>query len=122
MANDDDGALDFADVLRDLGHGAANKQASRLIAELVKACTETGGKGTLTLTVKVGAADGLAELAVTAKATVPQPKLPGGSYFATKTGGLVTEDPRQGKLPLRAIPLAPLRKLNRDDDEGGGAS
>ncbi len=112
MANEPEPeALDFSDIIRDLGHGATNKQASRLLAELVNACEATGGKGKLTLTISVGAGGGLAEIAASAKATVPQPKLPGGTYYSTKTGALVTEDPRQGKLPLKSIAPTPIRKL-----------
>jgi hypothetical protein len=110
-------SLDFSDVIADLGHGAANKQASRLLADLVNACEETGGKGKLVLTISVAANGGLAEIAATAKATIPQPKLPGGTYFKTKTGGLVTEDPRQTTFGARVLTIPGIK---RNDD--GGAS
>jgi hypothetical protein len=111
-------ALDFSDVIRDLGHGATNSQASKLLAELVNACEETGGKGKITLTISVAANGGLAEIAATAKAMVPQPKLPGGTYFKTKTGGLVTEDPRQTSFGAKVLSMSPIKR-NTDD---GGAS
>lgn len=112
-------AMDFADVIRDLGHGATNTQASKLLADLVNACEATGGKGKLTLTISVSANAGLAEIAATAKATVPQPKLPGGTYFKTKTGGLVTEDPRQTTFGARVLSMPGIK---RNPDDGGGAS
>lgn len=112
--------LDFADVIRDLGHGATNTQASKLLAELVNACEATGGKGKLTLTISVNApGGGLAEIAATAKATVPQPKLPGGTYFKTKTGGLVTEDPRQTTFGAKVLAMPPIK---RNTDDGGNVS
>lgn len=111
--------FNFSAWLEELGHGATNARAGKLLREIVGACETTGKTGKLVLTLTVGAVGGLAEVRPTLKITKPDPALPGGSYFATEHGDLVTEDPRQGKLPLKAIPLAPLRKLNRDDDEGG---
>ncbi len=108
MASDQD-ALDFADVIRDLGHGATNTQAGKLLAELLNACDANGGKGKIVLTISVSASKGLAEIAATAKATVPQPKLPGGTYFKTADGRLVTEDPRQAKLPLKILNMPPIK-------------
>ncbi len=113
--------FNFALWLEELGHGATNTRAGKLLREIVGACEATGKTGKLVLTLTVGAVGGLAEVRPTLKITKPDPALPGGSYFATEEGDLVTEDPRQGKLPLKAIPLAPLRKLNRDDDDGGAS-
>lgn len=111
-------ALDFADVIRDLGHGATNTQVSKLLADVTNACEETGGKGKIVLTISVETdGRGLASLAASAKATVPQPKLPGGTYYRTKTGGLVTEDPRQTTLGARILSIPGIK---RPDD--GGAS
>lgn len=102
--------FDFADWLQEFGHGATNKQATDRLRELVAACQETGQKGSLQLTIKVGTAGGLAELKASIKTTVPQSALPGGSYYVTKDGGLVTEDPRQAELPLaKKLDIAPIR-------------
>jgi hypothetical protein len=110
-------ALDFSDVVRDLGHGATNSQASKLLAELVNNCEATGGKGTFVLTLKVGANAGLAEVAASIKTTSPQPKLPPGTYYKTDGGRFVTEDPRQTKFSAKVLGLPRIR--NTDD---GGAS
>jgi hypothetical protein len=108
MTTDD---FDFALWLQEFGHGAANKQAGDQLRQLVNACRETGKAGSLQLTIKVGAADQLAELKASIKTTCPQPSLPGGSYFVTSEGALVTEDPRQQKLPMpRALDIAPIKK------------
>lgn len=106
--------LEFAEVIRDLGHGATNRQASKLLAEAIQACAATGGKAKIVLTIGVGAGDGLAELAATCKATLPQPKLPSGSYYTTKGGGLVTEDPRQLKLSPKVIDAPGLKMIKEN--------
>ncbi len=102
MKTDDD--FDFALWLQEFGHGATNKQLGNVTREVLQACRDNGGKGTITLTLKVGAADGLAELHASVKVSKPMPALPGGSYFVTSEGALVTEDPRQAKLPIAHLP------------------
>lgn len=112
--------MDFADVIRDLGKGTANSQLSRMLTEVVQACRATGGKGKLVLTIAVGADDNMAELAITPKATLPHPKIPGGSFFTTKTGGLVTEDPRQLTLGAKVLSMPGIK--TRPPDDGGNLS
>jgi len=107
--------FEFALWLQEFGHGAANKQATDRLRRLITACEETGKTGSLQLTIKVGAQGGLAELKASIKTTEPQPALPGGSYFVTETGALVTEDPRQMSLPKKVLDMAPIRNK-------GGAS
>lgn len=113
------GPLDFADLIRDLGHGATNKQASKLVAETISACAATGGKGKIVMTITIGAGDGLAELAASVKATLPQPKLPAGTYYTTKTGELVTEDPRQTTFGAKVLAMPSVK---RNPDDGGNLS
>lgn len=103
--------FDFALWLQEFGHGAANRQASEQLCQLIKACRETGKAGSLQITIKAGAADQLAELKASIKTTMPQPSLPGGSYYVTADGALVTEDPRQLNLPApRVLDLKPVKK------------
>jgi hypothetical protein len=82
---------------------------------VINACQSNGGKGTIALTIKVGAIDGLAELKATVKVTKPMPALPGGSYFVTEQGALVTEDPRQMTLPRKVLDIAPMRNRDKGD-------
>ncbi len=109
-------ALDFADLMRDLGHGATNKQATKLIREAINACEATGGKAKITLTLSVSADkdNGLAEIAATAKATLPQGKLLSGT-FHTKNDSLYVENPRQAKLPLKSMPPTPIRTIKPEE-------
>jgi len=111
-------ALDLADLIRDIGHGATNRLGSGKLAELLQACQATGKKGGLTIQIAVAAgADGIAEVAVAIKTSKPEAKLPGGSYYVNAEGKLVTEDPRQATLPLpRAVPAARVISI---DNNGG---
>lgn len=106
--------FDFAEWFQEFGHGSANKQATELLSKLIPACQETGKAGTLTLTIRVGAVGGLAELKASIKTTVPQSPLPGGSYYVTNTGALVTEDPRQLTLPRKTLEPIPFHNHKKD--------
>lgn len=103
--------FDFADFIKEFGHGAPNKQAGQRLQEIVQACTLTGRKGKLTMAIEVGAVGGIAELRCKISVTKPEPALPGGTYFATETGALVEEDPRQLKLPSKVLDVAPVRTI-----------
>jgi hypothetical protein len=114
MAKPDDEDFDFSKFLEEFGHGATNKQASDRLRKLVKACQETGRKGNLVLRIEVAAGAGpgaLAELRASIKTTEPQPNLPGDTYYVTEDGALVTDDPRQQALPLKAIPINPITSI-----------
>lgn len=115
-ANPDGDEFNFADFLAEFGKGATNKVASQRMREIVKACTETGRKGAITIKIEVGAAGGVAELRAKISVTKPEPQLPGGVYFATDEGGLVEEDPRQMKLPAKILDIAPVRTINKQGE------
>lgn len=104
--------FDFAEFIREFGHGATNKQAGVKLREVVMACALTGKKGSLTISIAIGAGGGLAELRASVKTTKPEPPLPGGSYFTTDAGALANEDPRQLTLPKKVLDAAPIRTIN----------
>ena len=101
--------FDFTSFLAEFGHGATNQQAGERMQSLVRACVEHSGKGKLVLTFDVKAADGLAEIKATLKTTEPQPGSASATYYATHTGALVTEDPRQLAMPARVLDPTPIR-------------
>lgn len=74
------------------------------LAELVQAVDRTGKTGTLTIKVIVRKASSTA-MAIRGDITTKlPPENPLESLmFPTPEGNLVTEDPRQGKLPLTAV-------------------
>lgn len=121
MANDEDNeALDLADLIRDLGHGATNRLGTTRLREVLNACrTNPGKKGGIDLKIAMVAnPDGIVELRASITTKKPEPALPGGAYFADQEGGLVTQDPRQTNLPLpKALPKSNVIKL----DNGGNA-
>lgn len=108
----DETEFDFADFLKEFGHGATNRVASQRLREVVQACATTGRKGAITIKLDIGAAGGVAELRAKISVTKPEPALPGGVYFATDAGSLVEEDPRQLKLPVaKVIDIAPIKNI-----------
>lgn len=122
MAKDnEDAALDLADLIRDLGHGATNRQGSAKLAELLNACRTTGKKGSMDMKLAISAGqDGIAEIRASIKSTKPEAVLPGSAYYVTAEGGLVTEDPRQLKLPVTK--LGPQAVVPMHSNNGGKAS
>ena len=114
--DDDDDAsdFDFAEWLKELGHGKLNRRLSKVLRRLTLACNQAlvaGTAGTIVLTLKVGAKGGMAEIKPLVKVTEPQPGCPGGVFFVGDNGELLGEDPRQMKLPaprnLSPIPIKP---------------
>ncbi len=97
-------------ILETLHHiegGTFLEEAANRLAEIVLAVDQTGKPGKLTLTIDVRKAMHTA-LALKGKLTVKMPpEAPiEALMFPTPEGNLLTEDPRQGKLPLAAIPAA----------------
>lgn len=99
------------ETLHHLEGGCFLDTASEKLAEIVKAVDTTGKPGKLTLTIDVRKAMSTA-LALKGKVSA---KLPPETplealLFPTPEGNLLTEDPRQGKLPLAAA-AAPAETL-----------
>jgi hypothetical protein len=113
MAFDDDDEFDFPTWLREFGHGNTAKVLGKRLAELVLAAEATGKKGKLTLTLDIASQGGIAEVRAHVKATKPEPGLLGGAYYVTPEGKLVSEDPRQLKLPGKIVdaPERPLKTI-----------
>lgn len=103
--HDKDEETTIAAFLEDFGHGETNKLATARLTEIVRACQETGKKGSLTIRFDVAvSAQGIAEVRASVKTTKPENALPGAAFYAGSDGRLHTEDPRQTKLPLKSIP------------------
>lgn len=91
----------FTDILREIRKGKIVDQASRQLAELVRAVDETGksGKLTLELTVKPDKGGGSQKIIAAAiKISIPREDLPEAIFFSDDEGDLHREEPRQGKL------------------------
>lgn len=97
-----DGAT-FAELLAEMSHGEVDRLATRKLREIIKACQETGKKGSVTVTLAIGSDPRLCEIAASIKTTKPEPKVPGQSYYTDEDGNLHEEDPRQQKFPAKVI-------------------
>lgn len=116
--------FDFAEWLKELGHGKLNKRLSKALPKLALACDKTmvaGATGTIVITLKVGAKGGMAEVKPTIKVTEPQPGVPGGVFYVGDAGELVDEDPRQQKLPIpRVLQPTPIKFPGGNGNGGKG--
>lgn len=113
MITDDD----FADMIKEHGHGDTNRQLTKVLREVIIACEETNAEGTITLTLKVSAdkSKGMASIEPKVSVKTPMHPLLSGSYFVGERGSLHTENPRQEKLPLRTIQPLPFNDRNKGD-------
>jgi hypothetical protein len=91
----------ITDVLREYRRGSPVDQASRLLAEVVRAVDETGKAGEVTIKVKViPDKDGGSgkELAVEVKCKRPERDLPKAVFFSDPNGDLHRTDPAQSEM------------------------
>lgn len=97
--------LNFSDLIREVGGGDTNTTATERLHEIVLACRETGKKGSITVKISIEiSATGVVEFHPAMKHSKPESPLLSGTYYATKGGEIVDEDPEQTELPgIRAV-------------------
>ena len=102
----------ITDTLRQLEGGVFVITASEELASLVKAVDETGKPGKLTIELAIKRASSTA-LSVTPKVSVkkPQDHAIDTLLFPTTEGHLLTEDPHQRKLDLKAVEIPGADRL-----------
>jgi len=103
----------ITDVLRDIRKGRAVEQATRLLAEVVRAVDETGKAGsvTLTLTVKPEKGGGSQKTIMCAvKHKKPEVDIPEAVFFSDADGDLHRSDPQQSEMFTEA--KAPTRGVD----------
>jgi hypothetical protein len=111
-SNEDNGRqiVPLATVLQQINRGAAHTHASDQLQQLVQAVTDTGKKGSLTITIVVEPMKGAKDaLTVTAQTTVKKPELQpvqASVFFADGVGNLTRNDPRQIQAPLHEVGTA----------------
>lgn len=99
----DDGRKPFAAFLQEQRRGALHGELSEGLAELVRACHEARGKGTLTLQIiVVPNADGVT-VTVADKVKIVPPEHDRGAaiFFYDADGNVSRKNPAQTELPLR---------------------
>ncbi len=103
----------FADVIRELSSGEDYEDLTTKLGEVVTGVIETGKVGEITLKLKVKPnGEGSVLASADIKAKVPEKSRRETIFFATSSGSLVRNDPRQADLPLRDVSAAerPLKE------------
>lgn len=106
----------FADILRDLNHGAIADEAAVLMQELVNTVRAQGKKGSFVLKIDVAPMKGNDRaLLISASATSKPPSSEpiAAAFFSDDDGNLVRDDPRQMALPLREVARADNTNLRK---------
>lgn len=99
------GSRSIADTIRYIGGGSFIDTASDKLAELVAAVDHSGkpGKIVLSIAVKRATRGGAMLVTGTVSRTMPAEDAMECMLFATPDGNLVTDDPKQQKLDLKAV-------------------
>lgn len=94
----------IADILRDLTGGQTYEHLNTALSDVVQGVLDTGKVGELSIKLKIKA-NGEHSVIITdeVKTKVPEKSRGETLFFATSGGSLLREDPRQEKLPLRAV-------------------
>jgi len=121
----DEAPKPFGHFLQHLGHGDALRElAEELQAVTAAAQVEASARrqpvtATLTLTVKLAVDDrGFATVGYSVTGKRPQRRTATTPYLVSKHGNLITEDPRQGMLPLRQVDVPDLQIRTPGGDHG----
>lgn len=120
MKNDtkDEAPRGFAVLLGQIDDGALHAEISEVVQEVAKTLTAgvdnfgVDQKGSVTLTLKLKARkDGTILIEGDVKKKVPELRRGTGLFWLSPGGNLSPENPRQQKLPLRAVeaPAQPVR-------------
>ena len=98
----------FFDTLREIRAGAALDDLATELADVVAAVRQTGKAGTLTLKLAIAPASkgDVQTLMLADTITAKLPRADRGStvFFSDDANNLSRRDPRQGEIPLRAVP------------------
>jgi hypothetical protein len=103
----------FADVVRDLAGGKIYEDLGTQLGEIVSAVLETGKAGALSLSLSIKPnSEGSVLVTAAVKQKIPEPTTGSTLFFATTTGSLLRNDPRQGEMNLRDVKAEdkPLRE------------
>ncbi len=109
-------AAPFSEFMQSAAHGRPDTAIGKRLRELVLACRQNQGKGSMTITINITPKDEFVDIAIKTKSTKPEPGIPSAIFFTDEVGNLCDEDPRQTKLPLRVLEVAPPRVVKRDGD------
>lgn len=94
----------FADVVRELAAGKVYEDLTTQLGEVVTAVLETGKVGELSLKLSIKPnGEGSVRVLSDVKQKVPTPVVGETLFFATSSGSLIRNDPRQSELPLREV-------------------
>lgn len=99
----------FAAVFGELNRGRTATEAATALQELVSAVTDTGRKGTMTITITVAptGAGGAVQLSDDIKVKRPSFDRAASLFYVTDDGNLSRSDPNQIPLPLAGVAPVP---------------
>lgn len=115
----------FAAVFGELNRGRTAVEAAGALQELVEAVTETGRKGSLTITLTVAptGAGNAVQIGDEVKLKKPAFDRAASLFYVTEDHNLSRTDPNQLELPLASVPGVPASIArsaeNRREGTGG---
>jgi hypothetical protein len=99
----------FHETIVQINNGATVAEMSEALQQVVAAVRQTGKSGSITLTLKVApAAKNSTDVLMVesqVKTKLPEPERGMTIFYATDQNTLVRNDPKQQRLPLRAVDI-----------------
>lgn len=92
----------FADLVAELGQGAFNDEATKLLGEVAERIRKFGGAGRLVITLALeDSGGGSIEIESSFRTKKPHAPIPKTRVWADEDGAILTADPNQEVLPFR---------------------
>lgn len=92
----------FAELAAELGAGAFDREATKLLSEVLERIRRHGGSGRLVITIGLeDVGGGSIEIDTTFRTKKPHAPIPKTKVWTDDEGTILTADPRQDVLPFR---------------------
>ncbi len=108
-----EGVRGFAVLLQQLDEGSVHAELSEVVQRVTKELSELSdangatAKGSITLTLSLAArSNGTVDVNADVKVKTPKPRRAASTFWATASGNLSPENPKQTRLPLREVTAA----------------
>lgn len=97
-----DDTRNFHELAAELGEGAFNREATKLLQEVLERIRRHGGSGRLVITLGIeDAGGGSVEIDASFRTKKPHAPIPKTRVWADDEGAILARDPHQEVLPFR---------------------
>ncbi|WP_027710155.1 hypothetical protein [Zooshikella ganghwensis] len=100
----------FSQTVAYINRGSLNDELTEKLSDIVKAVRETQKTGSITLQLKIqmlsNSDEDTIKISPTVKTSIPEYEQPKAVFWSTADGDLLRNDPKQGELELKSVPVS----------------